>query len=115
VCDKNLKKSAFKLSLNCDRWNSWFNQETMGSRHEGQTDDQGLVFFNLEPDQLVRVQVAAAGYNAFEDLINVKSNVTYFVEANMCQDVSCSEGRGPFLTSPQGRSCPQGVHFVPWR
>ena len=60
----------------------------MSSGHEGQTDEQGLVFFNLEPDQLVQVKVAAKGYHDFEDTINIKPNVTYFVEANMCRDVN---------------------------
>lgn len=60
----------------------------MTSRSEGLTDEQGLVFFNLEPDQLVKVSVVAEGYNSFEDIINIKPNVTYLVEANMCNEVS---------------------------
>jgi hypothetical protein len=60
----------------------------MSSRHEGHPDDQGLVFFNLEPDQLVPVRVSVKGYKDFEDKINIKSNETYLVEANMCKDVS---------------------------
>ena len=63
----------------------------MTSRNEGSADDQGLVFFNLEPDQFVPVKVSAKGYKDFEDLINIKPNVTYLVEANMCKDVSTVE------------------------
>ena len=66
----------------------------MNSRSEGQTDDQGLVFFNLEPDQFVKVSVVADGYNSFEDIINIKPNVTYLVEANMCNEVSWRPFRG---------------------
>ena len=60
----------------------------MNSRHEGLADYQGLVFFNLEPDQFVPVRVSVKGYKDFEDIITIKPNVTYVVEANMCKDVS---------------------------
>ena len=83
-----LFESCPNMSCCYNRWNSWFNQETMTSRNEGSADDQGLVFFNLEPDQFVPVKVSAKGYKDFEDLINIKPNVTYLVEANMCKDVS---------------------------
>ena len=59
----------------------------MSSNYEGRTDDQGIVFFNVEPDQWVLVHVKAKGYREFQDNIHVRSNVTYFVEANLCKDV----------------------------
>ncbi len=51
------------------------------------TDDQGLAFFQLEPDWLIPVQVESHGYKDFSTRISVSSNVTHFVQADICRQV----------------------------
>ncbi len=67
---------------------SWFNRHTMMNRHSGYTDHQGMVFFHLEPDLMIPVEVTAHGYKDYKSYINLASNTTYLVEANLCKYVS---------------------------
>lgn len=67
---------------------SWYDRTTMLSRSAGYTDNQGMTFFHLEPDFYIPVWVSAHGYKDFYEKINLASNVTYLVEANLCKYIT---------------------------
>ena len=66
---------------------SWYDRQLMPNRHSSFVDDQGLAFFQLEPDLFVPIEVHAPGYESYHSRISVASNVTQLVSADLCKKV----------------------------
>ena len=66
---------------------SWYDRQLMPNRHSAFADDQGMAFFQLEPDVMVPIEVQASGYETYHSRIGIASNVTHLVSADLCKKV----------------------------
>jgi len=67
---------------------SWYDRQLMPNRHSAFADDQGMAFFQLEPDVMVPIEVQASGYETYHSRIGIASNVTHLVSADLCKKFS---------------------------
>ena len=68
---------------------SWYDRQLMPNRYSAFADDQGMAFFQLEPDVMVPIEVTASGYESYHSRIGIASNVTHLVAADLCKKVQC--------------------------
>jgi len=64
---------------------SWYDRHLMPNRYSAFADDQGMAFFQLEPDVMVPIEVTASGYESYHSRIGIASNVTHLVAADLCK------------------------------
>ena len=77
----DLIKSRVKFPAEALYPNSVFNRASLD------TDDQGMAFFQLDPDIFIPMEVHSEGYDSVFRKISVASNTTHLAEINLCQKV----------------------------
>ena len=53
-------------------------------RYSSWTDEQGMAFFYLKPDNFIPYEVTAVGYISHQSSLSISANATHLVEVNLC-------------------------------
>jgi hypothetical protein len=84
---------------------SWYDRQLMPNRYSAFADDQGMAFFQLEPDVMVPIEVTAPGYESYHSRIGIASNVTHLVAADLCKKVQCVLAKNSNFLKKRALSC----------